>query len=306
MSGKCISIIGGTGNLGVPVVQNLLHFGYKITLIARNHEKAKKIFGKNTNIIYSKADLQDISDLKNALSETEYLYLNLSTQSLDLKIPFAAEREGIANIISAVNPSRIKQIIAISGLGAFSNVHKPNSIEFVPNTIRKQGHRLLKDSGIPYTILHCTWFVDSFVIYQRKNTYSVIGDTKTPIYFTDCFNYSKHLANAIGNSDAFYREFPIQGNKGFTHPEAANRFFKIYNPKTKVAKLPHSIVFLLAIFNKQMKYVKLMSRYFSNYKEELLAEECGTYNILGFPTSDILDYAQKIKIENTYKHLIEQ
>lgn len=300
---KHISIIGATGNLGVPVVKNLLRFGYEVKLIVRNRAKARKLFGENQNIQLAEADLTDVQTLKMVLADTEYLYLNLSTHTTDIHIPFATEREGVANILAAVNKDKIKQIIAISGLGAFHNVHKPNGFEFVPNTIRKQGHKLIKDSGIPYTLLHCSWFADSFIMYRRKNTYTVIGDTKNPIYFTDCYNYSLHLSNAIGNFNAFYKEFPIQGKFAYTHPDAAKMFLDIYSDKTKITTLPSGIIKLLALFNKEMKFVKHMNDYFSLSKEAFLAEDCETYKVLGEPQISITEYAEIIKANTMFNYL---
>jgi hypothetical protein len=297
---KKISIIGGTGNLGIPVVKFLLKSGFEIKLIVRNTTKAKELFGGEDSLRIIEADLKDVSKLSTALTDTEYLYLNLSTNAIRVDIPFSTEREGIANILNSVNRDKIKQIIAISGLGAFDNVKTPGSFEFVPNIIRKQGHKLLKNSGIPYTILHCSYFADSFAIFRRKNTYSIIGDTKNPIYFTNCGDYSNYLMNAIANENAFYKEFPIQGREGFTHPEAAKIFLDIYSKSTRIAVLPGRILSLLALFSKEMKFVKHMSDYFSSSTEVFIAEEFDTYKILGEPGYSLSDYAQLLKNEQLY------
>ena len=303
---KKISIIGGTGNLGVPVVKFLLKDGFEITLIARNTLKAKQLFETNPMLQIVEADLKNVSELKTALSDTEYLYLNLSTQTTDIKIPFSTEREGVENILKAVNRECIKQVIAISGLGAFDNVQKPNGFEFIPNVVRKQGQKLLKNSGIPYTILHCSWFADSFVIYRRQNVYSVIGNTNDPVYPTNCYDYTRHIIRAIGNPEAFYKEFPVQGDKGLTHPEAAKIFLTTYAKNTKIKLLPVSIIKIMSLFSKGMKYVKHMSDYFTVSKESFLAEEYGTYEILGKPSLSLTQYAAKLKAEKIYDHLNER
>jgi len=300
---KKISVIGGTGNLGAPVVKFLLDFGFEVKLIVRNPQKAERIFGNTRNIQIAEADLTNIQALKTALADTEYLYLSLSTQTLNINSPFCAEREGIANILEAVNKEKIKQLIAISGFGAIDNTDEPDNFRFVPNIIRKQGHKLIKNSGIPYTLLHCSWFADSFVIYRRKKVYSVIGDTKNPIYFTNCYNFAVHLKNAIDNPDAFYKEFPIQGKESFTHPTAANTFLEIFAPNTKVSILSHDIIKVLTLFNKEMKFVKHMSEYFSLSSEEFLAEEYGSYKILGEPKLNLTEYSRKIKTEKIYDYL---
>lgn len=306
INAKQISIIGATGNLGIPVTRNLLGFGYEVTLIVRNVDKAQKIYGNTKNVEIVEADLTDIKALQIALSNTEYLYLNLSTLTTNIKAEFATEREGVANILRAINKNKIKQIIAISGLGAFDNVSSPSRFEFIPNIIRKQGHRLIKESGIPHTLLHCSWFADSFVFYRRKNIYSIIGSTENPIYFTNCYDYTIHLTNAIGNPNAFYKEFPIQGKIGYTHPEAAKKFLKLFSESTKINVLPGWLVGILSIFIEEMKFVKHMSDYSFASKEEFLAEECETFKILGQPTLDLTRYAQKVKQENAYYYLAQK
>lgn len=294
---KKITVIGGTGNLGVPVVNNLLNLGLSIKLIARNTGKAEQIFGHRTNLEIVEGDLCDIQSLKNTLQGTTYLYLNLSTQATKVDIPFATEREGMRNILASVDQSTIKQIIMISGLGALDNHSKPGSFEFIPNTIRKQGHRILKDSGIPYTILHCSWFIDSFLFYRRKDTYTVIGNNTDPIYFTNCHDYAMNIVHALDNEAALFQEFPVQGKEGIIHSEAARRFYDEYAPSSKVKVLPPWLLNTLASISKEMKFVKHMADYSRHSPESFLAQEFGTYRILGNPEMDTEGYASKLRKE---------
>lgn len=300
---KSITVIGATGNLGVPVVKNLINSGYNVKVIARNENKARQLFGDLQGIGITQADLTDVAALKAALKQTSYLYLNLSTNTTDLKVAFATEREGIANIIEAVDRDTIRQIITISGLGAFDNHYTPGGFEFIPNIIRKQGHKILKDSGIPYTILHCSWFADSFVFYRRNGAYAVIGNTHSPIFFTNCFDYSMHLMNAIGNEEAMYKEFPIQGTTGLRHAVAATTFLSVFSKESKVKVIPLWIIRVMAALNKKMKFLKHMAEYFTYSTEEFIAEDCNTYKVLGYPKLSLEDYATKLKNENFYNYL---
>ncbi len=300
---KQITIIGGTGNLGVPVVKYLTGLGYEVKLIVRNPEKANKLFPNIENLKVIQADLEDTQALKQALSDTDYLYLNLSTQTLDINAPFCPEREGVANIINALTGTDIKQIIMISGLGAFDNHKSYAGFQFVPNTIRKQGQKLIKNSGIPYTILHCSWFIDSFVLFRRKKTYSVIGDIHKPIYFINAYDYAVQLDHAIGNEGTYFKEYPVQGSEGISHKIAAKQFHEIYSPGTKVNTLPIGIINFLSIFNKDLKYIKHMHRYFKASQEEFLAEDFDTYKTLGKPSLSLKDYAHKVKKDRVYSFL---
>lgn len=303
---KQITVIGATGKIGIPVVKNLINAGFQVKAISRNKEKAKKLFGFSESVEIVKADLQDIQSLQIALKNTEYLYLNLSTLTTDINIPFAEEREGIENILKAVDKNTIKQIIQISGLGALDNQDSQNSFKFIPNIIRKQGQKLIKESGIPYTILHCSWFLDSFVFNRRRNVYSVIGNDTNPIYFTNCYDFTQHIINAIGNEKAIFKEFPVQGKKGYMHSSAAKDFFAVFSEKSKVKTLPMPIIKILALFIKELKFVKHMSDYFNSTYEANLVDEYATYSILGEPQFELKDYAEWLNENNFYGFLNNQ
>jgi uncharacterized protein YbjT (DUF2867 family) len=296
---KKITVVGATGNMGTLVARHLVQAGYQVKAVVRNLEKAKKSLGNENNIELVYGDLTDTDSLEKALKETEYLYLNLSTMTTDMQVPFANEREGVANILKAVNRERIRQILAISGLGAYKKDIVPEKYIFIPNLIRMQGHDMLRQSGIPYTILHCTWFIDSFLIYLRKGTYSIIGNNGHPIYFISASDYSRQLINAIGNSKAFNKDYPIQGKEGLPHKVAAEEFFRIYSPEIKVNAMPGALLSILALLNKQMKVVKAMERYFKHYKEEFMAEASGTFADLGEPQFTLKEYAKYLKAEDT-------
>ena len=195
---KEITVIGATGNIGMPVTFHLVKAGYQVKAVARDLEKAKNRLGQTSNIELVYGDLTSVDSLKEALRDTEYLYLNLSTMTTDLNTPFANEREGVENILKALNRDRIKQILTISGLGAFQKNIVPEKDMVVPNIIRMQGHELLRQSGIPYTILHCTWFIDSFTAYLRKGTYSIIGSNEHPIYWISASDYGVGALAQVG------------------------------------------------------------------------------------------------------------
>jgi hypothetical protein len=54
----------------------------------------------------------------------------------------------------------------------------------------------------------------------------------------------------------------------------------------------------MALFNKQLKVVVAMDRYFKRYKEEFLAEKHGTYEDLGEPQLTLKQYAEQLKAES--------
>jgi hypothetical protein len=128
--------------------------------------------------------------------------------------------------------------------------------------------------------------------------YSVIGNDTNPIYFTNCYDFTQHLINAIGNEKAIFKEFPVQGKKGYIHSSAAKDFLAVFSEKSKVKNLPSSIIKILAIFIKELKFVKHMSDYFNSTSESHLVDEYATYSILGEPQFDVIAYARWLKANN--------
>ena len=51
---KQITVIGVTGNIGVPVVKNLISADFRIKAIVRNTDKAKKLFdcSEHVEVLY--------------------------------------------------------------------------------------------------------------------------------------------------------------------------------------------------------------------------------------------------------------
>jgi hypothetical protein len=112
-----------------------------------------------------------------------------------------------------------------------------------------------------------------------------------------------NLINALGNEKAFFREFPIQGKVGYLHLDAAKDFLSVFSEKSKAKVLPKLLIQILAIFNNEMKFVKHMSDYFNHTVELPIAEEFGTYSLLGNTVFEIKDYAKWLKSENFYNYL---
>jgi len=70
--------------------------------------------------------------------------------------------------------------------------------------------------------------------------------------------------------------------------------------------LPVAIIKLLAIFIKEMKFVKHMSDYSISTSESHLVDEYATYSILGKPHFDLNDYAIWLKENQFYNYLMDK
>ena len=59
----------------------------------------------------------------------------------------------------------------------------------------------------------------------------------------------------------------------------------------------------MALFSKEMKFIKHVSDYTYRSPEQHLSEDFDAYEVLGQPIMDVKAYAKKLKNENSYEYL---
>jgi uncharacterized protein YbjT (DUF2867 family) len=269
---KKISVIGATGKLAIPVINRLLENGIAVTAIVRDIEKARQVLSPDVELLV--ADLKDIDSLNSALQGTETLYLNLSTHPSSNG--FQAEIDGVKNLLSAALGTPLKHIIKISAIGALHPEFNLQGEKFQPNEIRIKSHQLIKKSGINYTILHPTWFVNALPWFVNDGNFIVYGKDEFPLYWTNTNDFADLIANAIDNKSSFNQEFPVQGKDALTFTEAGEKYIQLTNKTLNIKQIP---------INEDAGKFKALMEYYENFKEQLVAEK--TWHILGEPQSGI-------------------
>ena len=73
---RSIAIIGATGMLGRPVTQAFINEGWQVRILARNTEKARRLFGSSVNVV--QGDIKDKSTLRELLHGQDAVYMNLA------------------------------------------------------------------------------------------------------------------------------------------------------------------------------------------------------------------------------------
>ena len=278
---KKLTIIGATGKLAIPIINQLHENRVEITAIVRNFDKAQEVLPTGTKILI--ADLADKESLANALQGTEYLYLNLSVHEPDAE--FVAEIDGIKNILEAAKCTSLKQILKISGIGALYPEFNIKNEIYDANEVRAIGHQLIKDSGIAYTIFHPTWFLNALPWFIKDDKFIVYGKDEQAFYWTNTTDFADQITEAIGNEAAYNQDFAVQGNEAFTFQEAAKRFLEVYNPEVGVVRKPIS---------KEMGRFGLLLAYYENFKEKFVADK--TWQLLGEPSIKFEEFvAQSLK-----------
>ena len=287
---KSLTIIGATGKLSVPLIERLLAKNVKIKAVVRNLDKAKALLPESVQLVVG--NVEDVQSLKSALQGTKHLYIHLNTTSLDADLPFHPEREGVANIVEAAKHNGVKQLLQIGGIESLHPDFAVQGMQLKTSLIRDQGMAKVKSSGIPYTLLYCSFFLDSFPLYIQDRLFAIFGELKHPLYFVNTAILAQSIYRAIGNPHAFNRAFAVQGKEGLTFPEAAKRFLDNYDPEVVIENFPLETINHLGLPAEDAAFMAHMMRFVEQLKEEFVAQE--TWQILGEPDIDIESFAKKM------------
>ncbi len=146
-----ILLTGATGTNGREVVKQLSDKGVKIRVMVRKRENAN--LPPSSNIEYVIGNFDDVATLRDALAGVQRAFL-LSPGSAEQVI-----REG--NFIRAAKQAEVHQVVRFSILGA-----EPDSPS---RLIRRHGQaeELLKDSGMAFTILRPSYFMQNLLWYVK-------------------------------------------------------------------------------------------------------------------------------------------
>jgi uncharacterized protein YbjT (DUF2867 family) len=188
---KKIAIIGSTGMLGQPVTKAFINDGFEVSLLVRNEDKAKTLFGSNVRIV--KGDIKDAASLKELFTGQDAVYLNLSVEQSSGVNDFQAEREGLKNILQLLKASNIKRVGYLSSLVQFYK-----HINWWVLDIKKEAVKNIKQSGLNFSIFYPSTFMESFDqgAYRQGNSINLAGTSKYPMYLISGADYGKQVVKA--------------------------------------------------------------------------------------------------------------
>ncbi|MCW3075099.1 MAG: NmrA family protein [Flaviaesturariibacter sp.] len=282
-----IAIIGATGMLGQPVTKAFIAAGFDVTLLVRNGEKARRLFGDAVHLVIG--DLQDPRSIETVLEGQEAVYLNLAVAQTSREADFQPEREGLQSILEIAQREGIRHIGFLSSL--VMRYQGVDGFHWWAFDIKHKAVEMIKRSGIRYSIFYASAFMESFDkgAYRQGSRINLAGDSKHPMYLIAGKDYGKQVVAAF-LTDSGNREYSVQGTECYTADQAAKLF--VTNSKgVKMAKIPIGMLKFLGRFNRKFNYGAHIVDAINNYPETFEAEP--TWQALGKPETSFLDYIKE-------------
>ena len=283
-----VAVIGATGMLGRPVTHELIWAGNHIRLIARDVAKAKALF---PHVEVVPGDLRNPSSLTNALRDVDVVYLNLSIKQTEKQGDFHTEVEGLVNLLAAAKQAGVMRIAYLSSI--IMRYQGMNGFRWWAFGVKQEAVRLIKASGVPYSIFYASCFMDSLVETQRAGKFILlVGRSAVRPWYISAHDYGKQVARALKLAkDGQNQEYIIQGPEAITQHEAAERFVSTYQKeKLSVLTTPSFLMQLGRPFSAQANYGWHITEAINKYPEQFEASQ--TWKDLGEPQTTIEEFAE--------------
>lgn len=288
---KNILVIGATGMLGKPVTNELLAAGFTVSALVRDPEKAKRALPSTIKLI--KGDISNEKDLLNAMQGQDAVYLSLSIKQNEKRSAFHSEETGMANVVKAAKQSNIKRIGYLSSLVMF--YQGMNGFDWWVFDIKHKAVKMIKESGIPYSIFYPSNFMESlYNMYKMGRMMLLSGTSEYPMYFISAADYGKQVAKSFSVLTTENKDYVIQGTEAFIADDAVKLFKKNYKKENLIiSKSPLFMIKLMGNLNAKMSYGAHIIEALNRYPEKFEAES--TWKELGKPEMTIEKYAQSFK-----------
>ena len=265
---KQITVIGGTGLLGKPVVEELLIKGYEVVVLTRNAEKAKSIFSSNVKII--EGDVFDKKVVSEAIKGSDALHISLASPQ---------EADAVKLLVEISQKHSIKHIMYISG----SSVSEENT--WFPMTAHKyEAEKIIMDSGLPWTIFAPTFIMETLPLMVRGKQASIIGNQSYPLSWVSARDLARIVVKSLSTKDAMNKKFFVHGTEKLLMKEALEKYVQELHPEIKKVKtLPICLGIIISKLtrNKELEFAVNLFGYFERTKE--LGDPKQTNELFGKP-----------------------
>jgi NAD(P)-dependent dehydrogenase (short-subunit alcohol dehydrogenase family) len=220
---NAVLVIGGTRGTGKAVVEQLIEQGRSCTVLARNVDKARALFGNAVDIVYGDVTLPESLQTVLTSEFSAIVYTVDITGGVGGRGFFASRQRidevvygGVVNTIDAIKAQGFKnQFILLTTLGldklsvimALLNMIKPGVVQ-----ASKDKAAYLTQSGLPYTIIQAGALHDGTV---SRNSLALVSE-ELPMQMD--YQISRHhlaqiLVASISNPLAINKKFNVYGGQ---------------------------------------------------------------------------------------------
>jgi len=277
---KRILILGGTGLFGKPTAYQLKADGFQVRILARDVEKARKIFTDGYEIM--PGDVTDLASLEKAMTGCDGVHISVGGP---------VDQLSAENVVALAPKLGVKRITYISG----ASVAEEN--RWFPMVAQKlAAEKAIRNCRVAYTIFCPTWPMEQIVRFAQDGKPSLIGKQPLPVHFFAAQDLAGMISKSYQLAEVQNKRFYVYGPEAMTIKTALERYCAKCHPEVKkIAVMPIGLVKLLGILtgNETLKFAAGLMGYFDKTPESGDPKEAN--QILGVPGTTLDAWMESLK-----------
>lgn len=226
-------ILGGTGNVGSSVAENLLEKGEDVTIITHSANKVAEWEQKGAKVAV--VDVYDSDKLREVFDTGERLFL-LNPPADFAKDTVAEEKRTVASILNALKNSGIKKVVAQSTYGA----QKGDGIGDLG--VLYEMEERLKEINLPIEIIRAAYYMSNWAMSLE----TAQNEGKVYAYYPPDFELPMVSPQDIGkitagllikDSEGVQTHY-VEGPEHYSPADVAEAFSKALNKPVETVQIP--------------------------------------------------------------------
>ncbi len=241
-----VLVAGGTGRLGTLVVQGLATHGCDVSVLTRNAVRARHLQDCAAIVL---GDVRRPEDLRRAVAGAQVVVSAVQGFAGPGRVsPSSVDRDGNANLIAAAREGA--QLVLMSVVGA-----RPDSpMELF--RCKWEAEERLRQSGVPWTIVRATAFVELWADIMRKPI--VFGQGDNPINFVSVRDVVGAVCAAVLDPGLRGQTIEIGGDENLSFNELASLLQDVRGRQASVRHVPRPLLRALATVHRQPRAALVM------------------------------------------------
>lgn len=273
---KKILVIGAAGFVGAPVAKQLLADGFAIRALVRNADKARQLLGDKVEIVTG--SFEDKAVLEKCL---------LGVSGVNISVPWQSEFQ-VARDVTEILARQGRKNVRVSYISGTTANSENRGYAMIDEKLKAED--VLKSSGVDYTILRPSWFMDALALFVNDGRATVFGKQTQPYYFLSLADFARAVSKAHQTEAAANKTFVLNGPKSMLMTDALQQYCDVRHPGIKAASMPIWFGKMLAMMMRSapMKDFVQMMAYFE--KSPKVSQPNGAESILGAPSMTMSDW----------------